>query len=97
MMSAPLARRMALAAGASALVGLGMLTACGTKEKPAENPAPSSPSATAPVSPSEKSAPGAINRGPNGGSSPDYEGSFAPTVTARPAPTALPGNVVTGG
>lgn len=23
-------------------------------------------------------------------------GSFAPTVTARPAPTALPGNVVTG-
>jgi hypothetical protein len=24
-------------------------------------------------------------------------GSFAPSVTARPAPTALPGNVVTGG
>lgn len=23
-------------------------------------------------------------------------GSFAPSVTARPAPTALPGNVVTG-
>jgi hypothetical protein len=23
--------------------------------------------------------------------------SFSPTVTARPAPTALPGNVITGG
>ncbi len=95
MVSAPLARRMALAVGASAVVGMGMLTACGTEEKPAENPAPSSPSATAPVSPSVKS-PGA-NRGPNAGSSKDYEGSFAPTVTARPAPTALPGNVITGG
>jgi hypothetical protein len=25
------------------------------------------------------------------------ENSFAPSVTARPAPTALPGNVITGG
>lgn len=91
MMSVPLARRIALAAGASALVGLGMLTACGTKEKPTETPVPSSPSATAPVSPSEKSVPGALTPGPQG------KNSFSPTVTARPAPTALPGNVITGG
>ncbi len=95
MMSAPLARRMALATGASALVGMGMLTACGTKEKPAENPAPSSPSATAPASPSEKSVSGGVAPGPQSGSGP--ENSFSPSVTARPAPTALPGNVVTGG
>lgn len=91
MMSVPQARRMALAASASALIGLGVLTACGTKEKPAETPAPSSPSATAPASPSEKSVPGAITPGTDSGS------SFRPSVTARPAPTALPGNVITGG
>jgi hypothetical protein len=95
MMSVPLVRRMALTAGASAVIGMGMLTACSTKEKPAETPAPSSPSATAPASPTEKSAPGAITPGPHSGSGP--QNSFAPTVTARPAPTALPGNVITGG
>lgn len=84
MMSVPQARRMALAASASALIGLGVLTACGTKEKPAETPAPSSPSATAPVTPSEKAVPGALTPGV------EHGGSFRPSVTARPAPTALP-------
>jgi hypothetical protein len=46
--------------------------------------------------PTEKNVtPGGINPGgmtPGGGN-----GSFSPTVTARPAPTALPGNVITGG
>jgi hypothetical protein len=47
-----------------------------------EKPAESKPATSAPaVSPTEK-----VN-----------VGSFAPSVTARPAPTALPGNVVTGG
>jgi hypothetical protein len=47
-----------------------------------EKPAESKPATSAPaVSPTEK-----VN-----------VGSFAPSVTAKPAPTALPGNVVTGG
>lgn len=46
-----------------------------------EKPAESKPSTSAPaVSPTEK-----VN-----------VGSFAPSVTANPAPTALPGNVKTG-
>lgn len=47
-----------------------------------EKPAESTPSSTgaANVSPTEKA----------------NVGSFRPTVKARPAPTALPGNVVTG-
>jgi hypothetical protein len=46
-----------------------------------EKPAETKPATSAPaVSPTEKA----------------NVGSFAPTVTARPAPTALPGNVQTG-
>ena len=85
-MSSTLTRQLALAAGAIAIAGMGALTACstGTKEKPAETTAPSSaPSSNAP-SPTEKAVGGGGN-------------SFSPTVKARPAPTALPGNVVTGG
>ncbi len=83
-MSSTLTRQLALAAGALAIVGMGSLTACSkdTKEKPAETKAPSS-SAPAPA-PTEKAVGGGAN-------------SFSPSVTARPAPTALPGNVVTGG
>ena len=91
-MMSPLVRRIALTVGASSLVGIGMLTACDSKEKPAETPAPASPSSSAPVSPSEKSVPGAFNPG-----KPSPQNSFAPSITARPAPTALPGNVNTGG
>lgn len=86
-MSSTLTRQLALAAGAVAIVGMGALTACstGTKEKPAETTAPSqSSSAPNAPSPTEKAAGGGAN-------------SFTPSVKARPAPTALPGNVVTGG
>lgn len=49
--------------------------------KDKEKPAETKPSSSAPaVSPTEKA----------------NIGSFAPSVTARPAPTALPGNVKTG-
>ena len=87
-MSSTLTRQLALAAGAAAIVGMGALSACstGTKEKPAQTTAPSQSSgasSNAP-SPTEKAVGGGAN-------------SFSPTVKARPAPTALPGNVITGG
>jgi len=75
-----LTRAVVLAAGVSAVVGMGALTSCATKDKPAETKAPTGASSPASPSPTEK-----VN-----------VGSFAPTVTARPAPTALPGNVITG-
>ncbi len=83
-------RRTAVAAGAAAVLGMGMLGACATKEK-SETPPPSAPTMTAPPSPSEKSVTGGSN-GKSGA-----QNSFAPTVKAPPAPTALPGNVITGG
>lgn len=87
-MSSTLTRRIALVTGAVAIAGMGALSACSTatKDKPAETTAPSqssgAPSSNAP-SPTEKAVGGA--------------NSFTPSVKARPAPTALPGNVVTGG
>ncbi|MCE9516482.1 MAG: hypothetical protein NTY24_13515 [Mycobacterium sp.] len=98
-MSTPrITRGVALLTGTAAV--LGALAACSsTTEKPTESPAPSM---SDPAMPSEKPTPteknvtpGGINPGgmtPGGGN-----GSFSPTVTARPAPTALPGNVITGG
>lgn len=89
-MRSSLNRKFALVAGAAAIVGMGALSACSsdTKEKPAETTAPTqssgAPSSNVP-SPTEKAV------GPGGNN------SFSPTVKARPAPTALPGNVVTGG
>lgn len=82
MWSSRLSRRVALVAGAVAIAGMGSLTACSkeTKEKPAETKAPSESSAPASPSPTEKQS----------------VGSFTPSVKAPPAPTALPGNVVTG-
>ncbi len=87
-MSSKMTRQLALLAGAAAIVGMGALSACSTatKEKPTETVAPTQTShapSNAPA-PTEKAAGGGAN-------------SFTPTVTARPAPTALPGNVVTGG
>ena len=79
-----LTRKFALAVGAIGLVFMGVLSACGTAEKPAETvPAPQAP-ANAPAPTEKKVGSPATN-------------SFSPTVKARPAPTALPGNVVTGG
>ena len=42
--------------------------------------------------PASSNAPSPTEKAVGGGAN-----SFSPTVTARPAPTALPGNVVTGG
>jgi pectin methylesterase-like acyl-CoA thioesterase len=74
--------RLALGAATIAIAAAGTLTACSSTESE-EKPAETSPASTSgpAVSPSEK-----VNIG-----------SFTPTVTANPAPTALPGNVVTGG
>ena len=85
MTSSRLTRQIALFAGGLAIVGMGTLTACGKeKEKAPETTSPTSTSAPAP-SPTEKAvSPGGAN-------------SFTPTVKAPPAPTALPGNVITGG
>lgn len=90
MLSTRLTRQFALATGALAIVGMGALSACSsTKEKPAETTAPSTNS-SAPASPNAP-APTEKNLTPGGNN------SFSPTVKARPAPTALPGNVITGG
>ena len=84
MTSSRLTRQLALVAGGLAIVGMGTLTACGkSKEKAPETTSPTSTSAPAP-SPTEKFSPGGAN-------------SFTPTVKAPAAPTALPGNVITGG
>lgn len=96
-----LTRGIGLAFGAAALVGM-TATGCGKDDgkdnkKPAEPTGSSStpsPSAGSPApqpsgqppSPTEK-APTLTPGGPN---------SFTPSVMAPPAPTALPGNVVTG-
>lgn len=91
MKSPATARRTAAAVGAAALLGMGTLGACATKERPAEMQPPSQPAATAPPSPTEK----AVAPSPQPGSGPGN--SFAPSVKAPAAPTALPGNVITGG
>ena len=84
MMSSRLTRQIALAAGAAAIFGMGTLTACSsTKEKPAETTAPTATSQNAPAPTEKKVTPGGSN-------------SFSPTIKAPAAPTALPGNVITG-
>ena len=110
MKSTDVSARIALLLGGVAIIGMTAMTAgCSKdKDKPAEttsptpsssapapsspapsSPAPSSPapSSQAPASPTEK-APTLTPGGPN---------KFTPSVLAPPAPTALPGNVVTGG
>ncbi len=90
MWSARLTRQIALAAGATAIVGMGALTACSneTKDKPTETKSPTESSAPQtsgnPPQPTEKKVGGGNN-------------SFSPTVKATKAPNALPGNVITGG
>lgn len=83
-------RQIALAAGVAALIGMGGLSACSTtKEKPAETKAPT-----------ETSAPGTQNSPQPTEKAPRIEpggNSFSPSVKAPSAPTALPGNVITGG
>ena len=89
-------QRIALAFGGLVIVGMAAsATGCSpTKEKPAETNAPTQSSGSpAPThespepTPTNKAAPTINPTGPN---------SFTPPVLAPPAPTALPGNVVTG-
>lgn len=100
MKSTDISARIGLLLGGVAIIGMTAMTAgCSKdKDKPTETtsptpsssaPAPSSPapSSQAPASPTEK-APTLTPGGPN---------KFTPSVLAPPAPTALPGNVITGG
>lgn len=95
-MSSPKIRRIRSATLAAAAVAVAAtLSACSTdmKEKPTDTMAPSSPSSGAPA-PSASSGPASPTEKkatPGGGAN-----SFTPSVTARPAPSALPGNVITG-
>lgn len=85
---------MSLTGGGAAVLTPAMLGACAPKEATTEKPAESTapwPSTTAPASPTEKAAAPSPRPGSSG------ENSFAPSITARSAPTALPGNVITGG
>lgn len=80
MTKARLSIRVASLAGATALVGMATMTACGsdTRDKPADNQAPagsSTPQSPASLTPTEK----------------QNVGSFAPTKTADRAPTVVPG------
>jgi hypothetical protein len=86
MKSGRLTRQIALIAGGLAIVGMGTLTACGKdKDKAPESTTPTTTTSAPAPSPTEKAvSPGGAN-------------SFTPTVKAPPAPTALPGNVITGG
>lgn len=88
-----ISRRILAAAAATSIIGMGALAACGTKDgtrdKEGPPPAPSTSMTMATVSPTEKSVSGAKGPGQHNGA------SFAPSITARPAPTALPGNVNT--
>ncbi|WP_445167614.1 hypothetical protein ACTXG7_28130 [Mycolicibacterium sp. Dal123E01] len=86
MKSGRLTRQIALVAGGLAIVGMGTLTACGKdKDKAPESTTPTTTTSAPAPSPTEKAvSPGGAN-------------SFTPTVKAPPAPTALPGNVITGG
>ena len=92
-------RRVGVMIGGIAIAGTATwMAGCSSdrgKEEPTETPAPTqqspAPSSPAPppgppASPTEK-APTLTPGGPN---------SFTPSVIAPPAPTALPGNVVTG-
>lgn len=91
-MASTLTRQFALATGALAIVGMGALSACSTetKDKPTETKAPSSESSA----PASSNAPSPTEKAVGGGAGGN---SFTPSVKAKPAPTALPGNVVTGG
>jgi len=84
MWSTRLTKQIALAAGAAAILSMGGLTACSTaaKEKPTKTMESSQNSESNAPTPTEKKVGG--------------NNSFSPTVKAKPAPTALPGNVITG-
>lgn len=89
MKSTDVSRRIALALSVIAVITVGASAAgcADTKEKPSETTAPTQSSGSPTPSPTNKAGPTINPTGPN---------SFTPSVLAPPAPTALPGNVVTG-
>lgn len=94
MYAASVVRRLALGAAVAAALSMGLLTACGAKEEPADSPMPSS-SQVAPNPPSttEKGVPHALTPGPNAGSGPKKSMPGKP----GPAPVVVPGDAATGG
>ncbi|MGV1086814.1 MAG: hypothetical protein ACOYBX_02405 [Mycobacterium sp.] len=82
-------RRIGLLLGGIAVAATAALSGCSSStEKPSkstEAPSPSAPQSASPA-PTEK----APNLTPGGAN------SFSPTIKAPAAPTALPGNVITG-
>ena len=89
-------RRTAVAVGAAAVLGMGVLGACGTKEKdkPAETSPPASSSATAPATPTEKAVgPGAFQRASSAclQQHPGLSGYRAASAQLPDAPTCLCG------
>ncbi len=105
--------RLGLLLGGIAVVGMTALTAgCGKGEdKPAETPEPTKTSGAPAPSPEPTQAPSPSGSAPAPAPSgqpasptekattltPGGPNSFTPSVIAPAAPTALPGNVVTGG
>lgn len=97
-----LARRAGLLLGGLAVVGMTTTMAgCSKdKEKPAEPTKSSSSSEPSPSGSSPAPAPGGPSASPTEKATaltPGGPNSFTPSVKAPAAPTALPGNVVTGG
>jgi len=95
--------RIGLVLGGAAIVGMTAITAGCSKDedKPSETPEPTKTSgAPAPSGSSPAPSPGGPTASPTEKAptlTPGGLNSFTPSVLAPPAPTALPGNVITGG
>lgn len=90
MLSPTQVRRLAAIASATALVGMGALGGCASKDKPAEN-SPSSSTTPASPSPTEK----ILTPGPHSDSG--SRSTLGPGAKVPAPQTALPGNVGSGG
>ena len=94
MYAARVLRRLVLGAGVAGFLSMGLLTACGHKDEPADNPRPSSSEVAPPtVSPTDKGVPHALTPGPHAGPGPQNSTPGKP----GPAPAVVPGDAVTGG
>lgn len=86
-------RKLAVSVAATAVVAMGVLSACGgggtTKETPTTTTTTTT-TTTEPPAPSPSAAPTEKGMTPGGGN------KFTPTVKAPGPQTALPGNVITG-
>ncbi len=90
MRSGRMARRLVATAGMGAILAMGVLTACGSKEAPAPETVTKTVTETAappamPAPPPQAPAPTEKSINPNGGN------LFTPPVIAPPAPTEPPG------